>query len=567
MIGYCGYINNYIYFCNHNIITMNDAKYRVIRVKGKEATYLYEDFSYWDKEKRYSTHKRRCIGKLDENGNEVYNKRYLSRDNAETDSAVTAGAEPSGRKTTVSETAMVGQGMLFGLAESRCGIRKPLEAAFGRETADGVLALARYAVSQGKSLSRAGDWLESHGMGALGLSSQRVSEVLAGLSPDRVNTFLGSWLKRNGKGESCLFDITSISTYGTRNTLAEWGYNRDRESLEQVNLALMTSVESGLPLWYTVLPGSMSDSTVMEYVLGMLGKLGMPDFVFYGDRGFYSDANIAMLRKNKVGYVIPVPSRVGWQKDVIAENRDKLVSPSNLIECGDGTVVYGMTVARKDGSGMHRCHIYFDPARKDKLVADFMRSLRQRRDELVEGKPIEKYSDLYKKYFTVKEGKRKGRTVEYNDEAVRAYVNSDSCYWVLRSDRVKDARTALFNYRARNDVELNFDDLKNTTDLRRMRNHNDRTIAGKIFVMFVALVLKCQLRKDVNKIPPKERKYWSEQEFLDKVDSYSRVHFSGRYKDVHSTPTAAQRLIFDLMGLPYQFQGKMHNINATLKYD
>lgn len=76
--------------------------------------------------------------------------------------------------------------MLFGLAESRCGIRKPLEAAFGRET------------------------------------------------------------------------------YGSHNTLAEWGYNRDRESQEQVNLALMTSVESGLPLWYTVLPGSMSDRTVME---------------------------------------------------------------------------------------------------------------------------------------------------------------------------------------------------------------------------------------------------------------------------------------------------------------
>ena len=546
---------------------MDNAKYRLIRVKGKKTTYLYEDFSYWDKEKGYSTHKRRCIGKLDENGNEVYNKRYLSRGKAEAGAADTAVIEPSGRKTTVSETVMVGQGMLFGQAESRCGIRRHLEAAFGRETADSVLALARYAVSRGKSLSRAGDWLESHGMGGLGLSSQRVSEVLASLTPDKVNAFLGTWLKRCGKGESCLFDITSISTYGSNNTLAEWGYNRDRESLEQVNLALMTSAESGLPLWYTVLPGSMSDRTVMEYVLGMLGKLGMPDFVFYGDRGFYSEANIAMLKKNKVGYVIPVPSSVGWQKDMIAENRDKLVSPSNLIECGDGNVIYGVSVARRDGSGRHWCHIYFDPARKDKLVADFMLSLRKRRDELAEGKTIEKYADLYKKYFTVKESKRKGRTVEYNDEGVRAYVNSDSCHWVLRSDRVKEPRKALFNYRTRNDVELNFDDLKNTTDLRRMRNHNDRTVAGKIFVMFVALVLKCQLRKDVGKIPLKERKYWSEQEFLDKVDSYSRVHFSGRYKDVHSTPTAAQRLIFDLMGLPYKFQGKMHNVNATPKYD
>ncbi|MBQ9586922.1 MAG: hypothetical protein IJR26_03550, partial [Bacteroidales bacterium] len=72
--------------------------------------------------------------------------------------------------------------------------------------------------------------------------------------------------------------------------------------------------------------------------------------------------------------------------------------------------------------------------------------------------------------------------------------------------------------------------------------------------------------KDIGKIPPKERKYWSEQEFLDKVDSYSVVHFSGRYKDVFSTPTAAQRLIFDLLGIQYTFQGKKYNVNGKPKY-
>ncbi|MBQ6956781.1 MAG: hypothetical protein IJP80_09230 [Bacteroidales bacterium] len=38
-------------------------------------------------------------------------------------------------------------------------------------------------------------------------------------------------------------------------------------------------------------------------------------------------------------------------------------------------------------------------------------------------------------------------------------------------------------------------------------------------------------------------------------------------RPAQGTPTAAQRLIFGLMGLPYQFQGKMHNVNATPKYD
>lgn len=542
---------------------MEDAKYRIIRVKGKKTTYLYEDYSYWDKERGYSTHKRKCIGKIGDDGEEVYNNYYLSKNGA---AGRREDSAPATRKTTVSTTVMVGQGMVFGLAERRSGVRRPLEEVFGAQTADRILALARYAIAQGKSLSRAEDWLESHGDGGLGLTSQRVSELLAAIGPDRVNAFLGSWLGRCRKGEGCLFDITSISTYGKRNTYAEWGYNRDRESLEQVNLALLTSAASGLPLWYSVLPGSMSDRSVMGFVLGTLGKMGLGGFVFYGDRGFYSETNIGLLKKSGVRYVIPVPSTVGWQKELIAEYRDRLVSPANLIECGDGSVLYGMTVARKDAFGRHWCHIYFDPARKDKVVADFMRSLRLRRDELAEGKPLDRYKSLYDKYFVVKGGKKRGRTVAYNDAAIREYLENDSCFWVLRTDSKGGAGAVLSGYRERNAVELNFDDLKNTTDLSRMRNHNDRTIAGKIFVMFVALVLKCQLRKDVGKIPAKERKYWSEQEILDKVDSYTRVHFSGRYKDVYSTPTSAQRRIFDLLGLPYTYQGKKHNINAAPKY-
>ena len=63
--------------------------------------------------------------------------------------------------------------------------------------------------------------------------------------------------------------------------LAEWGYNRDGESLEQINLALLTSVASGLPLWYETLAGSMSDRTVLRQVFGKLTKMDMPRFTFY----------------------------------------------------------------------------------------------------------------------------------------------------------------------------------------------------------------------------------------------------------------------------------------------
>lgn len=123
-----------------------------------------------------------------------------------------------------------------------------------------------------------------------------------------------------------------MSTYGKRNPYAEYGYNKDRENLEQINLALLTSCGSGLPMWYQVLPGSMSDKVILDQVLSMMKKMEVPRFTFVGDRGFYSDYNLELLSREGYKFTFPVPSNVAWQKKLIAEHRDTLVRPGNLIE-------------------------------------------------------------------------------------------------------------------------------------------------------------------------------------------------------------------------------------------
>ena len=60
---------------------MAKPRYNIIEITQKKTgvTYIYEDYSYWDKGKGYSTHKRKSIGKLDEKGNRIYNKYYLEK--------------------------------------------------------------------------------------------------------------------------------------------------------------------------------------------------------------------------------------------------------------------------------------------------------------------------------------------------------------------------------------------------------------------------------------------------------------------------------------------------------
>ena len=557
---------------------MDNHSYNIIKIKAKNGTtYAYEDYSYWDKARGYSTHKRRSIGKVLEDGSIAYNKYYQSR---VMDSAVETELpgeavveEQAGDSSTgvdgpaVSYTIRVGQKMVLDKVCEGTSVRKSLLDAFSAEDADSIIALAYYTVCRGKAFCHSEDWLEARGYADLGLTSQRISEFLASISDDRQNAFFKSWMARQGKGDSMLFDITSVSTYGKGNPYAERGYNRDHESLEQVNLGLLTSVASGLPMWFAMTPGSMSDKAVLEYVLKMLSKLGAKKFTFFGDRGFYSEYNLQLITKKGHRFTIPVPSTVGWQKKMIAEHKQGLLSPRNAIELEDGQLVYGKTVFRMTEYGRTWYHIFFDAARKSKVIDDFMRRLRRCKDELVDGRTVEKNKTMYETYFHVRETPKRGRVVEYNDQAVNDFIENDSCYWVLMSTSEKDTRKALLAYRDRNDVEVNFDDVKNAEDMRRMRNHNEKTIKGKMFVVFIALILLTKLRMEVQKVAPKERHYWSERDFLEKVDTYTRIHFENRYKDVYTIPTAAQRDIFDFFKLEYCYKGQEVNAKSAKSAD
>ena len=553
---------------------MAKTRYNIIEITQKKTgvTYIYEDYSYWDKQKGYSTHKRKSIGKIGENGERIYNKYYLEKLAAikagtyvdpEDVKAATTSAEKEPQKEAespsetpeVSSTILTGQKMVLDKVCQEVGLHSVLQKAFSKEDTDSILALAYYVVCQGKAFSRSEDWLINRGYSKLGLTSQRISDLLASISDDRVNVFFKEWIARQLKGDSMLFDITSVSTYGRSNIYAERGYNRDHEN----NLSLLTSVGSSLPIWYCMTPGSMSDVAVLEFVLKMLDKLGIEKFTFFGDRGFYSERNLKLITKYKHRFTVPVPSSVAWQKEMIADAKPTMIAPENVIELEDGSLVYGKTVYKKTDYGRTWYHIYYDSARKGKVIDDFMLRLRKCKDELETGVYYEKNKDFYEKYFIVHETPKRGRKVIYNDQAVQDFIDSDSCYWVLVSTAEKDTEKALLAYRNRNDVEVNFDDVKNSMDLRRLRNHSEKTVKGKLFVIFIALILLTQLRKDVQKTPMKDRHYWSERDFLEKVASYTRIHFENKYKDVYSVPTAAQRFVFDYMGIPYYYKGNVRN--------
>ncbi|MCL1604323.1 hypothetical protein M3084_10780, partial [Succinatimonas hippei] len=70
----------------------------------------------------------------------------------------------------------------------------------------------------------------------------------------------------------------------------EFGYNRDKESLPQLNIGLLSSRKNDVPLFYTSYNGSINDTANFNYVLKRVKDLGLSsDFDLIFDGGFSQD--------------------------------------------------------------------------------------------------------------------------------------------------------------------------------------------------------------------------------------------------------------------------------------
>ena len=379
-------------------------------------------------------------------------------------------------------------------------------------------------------------------------SSQVSSGFLEKIDEDKANLFFKEWMIEHSDKRTLLFDITSISSYSSNLSHVERGHNRDKENLEQINLSLLSSYGSMLPLWLSRTNGSLNDSVQLKSMVESIKKLGIQWIALTADRGFYSDANLRMLHEEGMHFTLPVPSSVAWQKELIDSCRKDIYSPGNLISDEDSIIYAATKCDRSSPYGRVWKHVYYDASRKERVIADLMKRINHCLDALNKGETLNTSdSSFAEKYIIVKETAKRGRKVSVSQEAVDAFISGQSCWWVIISNCEKDVSKALSSYRQRNEIEALFDDFKNSLTGDRTKAHNDQTFFGRLFIFFIAAITAVKLRMMVNAIPGKERKWWNWKEFLRHASTYGKC----KYKDVYTAPTKGQRMIFNTLGISY----------------
>ncbi len=122
------------------------------------------------------------------------------------------------------------------------------------------------------------------------------------------------------------YDITSIPSYSNNIDFIEWGYNRDKENLAQLNMGVVFCNKNSLPIYYTIFPGSIVDVTTLKNCVAYLKGYGLKEFTVVLDRGFFSTANIWEMDKqdDHISFIQPLSFSLKKAKELIQCHKKEL---------------------------------------------------------------------------------------------------------------------------------------------------------------------------------------------------------------------------------------------------
>ena len=419
-------------------------------------------------------------------------------------------------------------------------------------TWDQVLSLAHYMVCEGSApLSRFPRYAATHATphGAP-IASQRSSELLASIGEAERDALCDSLARRHGEGDRLFYDTTSISSYSEALAQVRRGRNKDRVPLPQMNLAMLVGHGSGMPPCYRRVAGNVADvSTVKTLIRDMEPSFAGKVRLVTG-RGFWSAANVNAMMREHFKFLMGMPTSLRLFRDAVDAHAGELRGWGNY---DPATGLYGMRVAhgwdyeeRRPRRGdvvraRRRSYVYlfFDASRAAEAERELAALLRACASELAAGNRVEAHERYYDEYFEVVRGRPVGR-----DGAIAA-ATARAGYFALFSNEVMGPFEALAVYHDKDAIEKRFGDVKGLLDFRTPRVSAEGTLAGKLLVVFVALVLTAWLRRRMHE-SGLDGDYTLEG-LLDEAGAIERYTREGHRPRVCEV-TGRQRDIFDRLG-------------------
>jgi hypothetical protein len=415
-----------------------------------------------------------------------------------------------------------------------------------------ILIASFYMLCEGNVMMYLDDWFDEtdipsqfSDIGEEGIDDQQCSRLFASLSYGERLQFLEKWVKLRSEDEYIAYDVTSISSYSTEIDNVARGYNRDNERLPQINLAMFYGFESSLPVYYEMYNGSIVDKSHLPYMVASAERLDIKNIRLVFDCGMVTEPNLEYLDKHKHFFVTSFPGHLVDAKAIIDSCKEGIRKSTNRINEFD---VYAIPMNIEIYGFPMRAHVYFDTNKQSFDEMELYSKIERLQAELEKIGKRKRVTKKYTDLFMVEEKEAELSFMLDNDK-IDEKLSRTGFFILMTNDLNLSSRDVLKIYRGRAMIEENFDQLKNDLDFKRLRTHINETTDGKVFVGFIALIIRSYL---VNKIKGSQKtKKFTIKKIFNELRKIKTITFEGSRRMMMPL-TKLQKGILETMGISHE---------------
>ena len=543
-----------------------DFKVKIPEIKGKiyektikGVTYInYEYDRIYKPEKKYNIPKRTTIGKrcADNPGMMYPNANYLK---FFPDAELPEEVERTGRSSCL----RIGAFLIIKKIIEDYKLDNMIKRIIGRDGGLFLDLVAYSIITENNAGQYYPDYAYNHPLSTKDMrvySDAKVSEFLNDITVDQSIVFLNEWNESRDHRERIYisYDSTNKSCQAGDVEIAEFGHSKNGQDKPVFNYSIAYDRNNREPLFYEEYPGSIVDVSQLQYMLEKAKGYGYRKVGFILDRGYFSKGNIHFMDKCGYDFVIMVKGMKKFVSELILENKGKFEeSRAHSIR---EYKTNGLTVKRQlfpSDEEKRYFHIYYSSRKyvseremveaKIDRMAKYLK--KQEGKAVTIGKGFDKYFDLIY-YHQGQEDEKFMFGRELND--VIEHEIRLCGYFVIITSKKMTAKEALTLYKSRDGSEKLFRGDKSYLGNKSIRVQSDESIDAKIFIEFVALIVRNKIYtclKDAMLENGKKSNYMTVPAAIKELEKIEMIRqLDNRYRLDHAV-TAKQKAILKAFGI------------------
>lgn len=330
-------------------------------------------------------------------------------------------------------------------------------------------------------------------------SDSKVSAFINSITGDQSRAFLDEWNEKQDHSQKIYisYDSTNKNCQAGDIDFVEYGHPKEDTGAPVINYSVAYDRNNAKPLYYEDYPGSIVDVSQLQYMLEKAGGYGYKNVGFILDRGYFSKENIHYMDKYGYEFVIMMKGMKELVKGLVLEvkgtfEEDRRYSIRDY-------KVSGITVKKQlypSDEKERYFHIFYND-RKRSSEHEAIEAKIDRMAECLhkhEGTKYEIKGSGFAKYFDLiyyNKGKKDEKFMYGRElcDVINEEIRLCGYFVIITSEKMTAAQ-ALELYKSRDASEKLFRGDKSYLGNKSFRVHTSESVHAKIFIEFVALIIR-----------------------------------------------------------------------------